>query len=138
MKLILAGTLTLAVLTLGGCALNRSELGGDVSREEHEFRVSAPFMGVSMNQGEVETVDVTIHRGDMFNQDVVLRMKTSDDLTIEPVMTTIRSSDTDTVQLVITADADAALVTHQVEVEATPATLGKSTWVRFPVRVTAR
>ena len=138
MKLLLAGSLALAVLTFGGCAMmNRSEKGGEVSRVDQDFRISAPIMGTSVKQGEVQTVLVTLHRGEQFNQDVDIRVMTPEGLSIEPDTATIRSSDTSSVQLVITANKNAALVTHQVEVQATP-TRGKATSVQFPVRVTAQ
>lgn len=80
---------------------------------------------------------LTLHRGDQFNQDVDIRVRAPRDLSVDPRSTTIRSSDTNTLQLVITADEDAALVTHEVVVEATPSD-GKATWLQIPVKVTPR
>ncbi len=137
MKSLIVGTLAVAVLTLGGCSLNRSEVGGEVSSPDSNFRMSAPLMETSVRQGEVRTVTVSLNRGRSFTQDVNLTIEEPRGLSIEPNDITVRSSDRQDVQLVITADEDAPIAVHQVEVQAEPET-GKTTWVQFPVRVTAR
>ena len=137
MRMLIACGVALAILTSGGCALNRSEKGGEISLSNSEFRISAPVMGTSVKQGQVQTVQVNLHRGAQFNQDVDIRVKTPDGLSVEPESITIRASDPAAVQLVLTADDDAPIVTLQVEVEGTPKR-GKATWVQFPVRITPR
>jgi uncharacterized membrane protein len=94
-------------------------------------------METSVRQGEVQTVTVSLNRGASFRQDVDLSIVAPDGLSVEPSDVTVRSSDRQEVQLVITADDDAPIGVHNLEVQAEPET-GKKTWVQFPVRVAAR
>lgn len=137
MRYVIAGILAVTLLASSGCSLNRSGKGGNVSSAEGDFRVTAPLLETRIRQGEVQTVRVDLQRGEYFNQDVRMKVVAPEGLSIEPSTFIVRASDKEAVQLVITADDHAALVSHDVEVQATPET-GKATWVQFPVRVIKR
>lgn len=137
MRNVIAATLAVALMAMSGCALNRSEKGGEVASDKRDFRISAPVMATTVAQGEVQPITVTLHRGEYFRDDVELKVKAPKGINVDPSSVTVAAGDSSSVQFVISAASDAPLATYQVEVQAEPDN-GKATWVQFPVKVVAR
>jgi uncharacterized membrane protein len=129
LMIVMALALTVAV----GCSL--SNRGGGVSTDEG-FRIAVPILGTQVKQGEIQTVAVTVHRGENFKRDVKLQIKASKGISVEPTSVWVKASDKPEVQLQVSAARNAALGEYRVYVEGTPAS-GQSSSVDFKVKVVA-
>ncbi len=91
-----------------------------------------------IKQGEVQSVTISLKRGDAFKQDVTLEIKLSkgEGITFDPAKVIVKAGDKADVQLTITVPKDAALGEYKVSVKGTPTT-GESTSVEFNVKVLA-
>jgi uncharacterized membrane protein len=129
MMIVVALALTAAV----GCSL--SNRGGGVSTDEG-FRIAVPAVDTQVKQGELQTVTVSVHRGEYFKRDVKLQIKASKGISVEPTSVWVKAGDKPDVQLQVSAAKDAALGEYRVYVEGTPAS-GASNSVDFKVKVVA-
>jgi uncharacterized membrane protein len=116
MKKVFAGML-IAALALTGCK-TKSEQGGGAGNDT--FRIVVPAMTTDVKQGELQTVRVTLERGDGFKQPVKLELKAPDGIQIEPKDATVQPGDKGDVQLKITAAEDATIGEHKIMVKGTP------------------
>jgi uncharacterized membrane protein len=123
---------TLALATVSGCYSN-SEKGGGVLKGEG-FKIAVPTFETEIKQGEVQSVTISIERGESFKQDVKLMFKTTKGISVEPTDVMVKASDTPDVQLRITVPKTAALGVYSVSVKGTPKT-GEPTSTAFDVRV---
>jgi uncharacterized membrane protein len=97
------------------------------------FRVVVPHE-VTLQQGAVQTVNVSLDRGDLFKQDVKLNVKGTPGISVDPTSTTIKASAGPDAMVKLTAAKDAALGEYRVSVTATPAN-GETTMTEFRVKV---
>ena len=136
-KLIVIVVVMLAVLTISGCdtAQSNSPKGGSVAKGEG-FEIAVPTFDVDMKQGDVQTIAISIKRGESFKQDVTLEIKAAKGISIEPTNVTVKASDIPDVQLRITIPKDAALGVYLVSVKGTPKTGGVAA-TEFSVKVVA-
>jgi uncharacterized membrane protein len=125
--------MALALTAVVGCSL--SNRGGGVSTDEG-FRIAVPAVDTEVKQGEIQTVTVSLHRGESFKRDVKLQIKASKGISVEPTHVRVKAGDNPDVQLRIAAAKDAALGEYRVYVEGTLAT-GEPTSVDFKVKVVA-
>jgi uncharacterized membrane protein len=114
-----------------------SPKGGSTLKGEG-FKIAVPTFDTKVKQGEVQSVTISIERGDSFKQDVTLEIKLSkgEGLTFDPAKVVVKAGDKPDVQLTITAPKDVALGENKVSVMGTPTT-GEATSVEFNVKVVA-
>jgi uncharacterized membrane protein len=93
-----------------------------------------PSTDTEIKQGEIQTVAVSLQRGELFKRDVKLEIKPSKGISVEPTHATIKASAKPDMQLRITAAKDAALGEYRVYVKGTPES-GEATQVEFTVKV---
>ena len=123
---------TLALVTVFGC-YSSSEKGGSVLKGEG-FKIAVPTFDIEIKQGEVQSVTISLERGEYFKQDVKLIFKTTKGISVEPTDVMVKASDKPDVQLRITVPKDAALGVYSVSVKGTPKT-GEPTSTAFNVKV---
>jgi uncharacterized membrane protein len=132
MKMALAVGL-IAMLALVGC--KKSQPGGGAGTDT--FKVVVPAMSADVKQGEVQTVRVSVERGEGFKQGIKLEVKAPTGLQVDPSSTTIQPGDKGDVQLKITAAKDAPLGSQKIMVEGTP-DQGAPATKEFNVTVSAK
>jgi uncharacterized membrane protein len=135
MKKLIMIVVTLALVTVSGCYTVQSDSpkGGSVLKGEG-FKIAAPTFDVDMKQGDVQSVAISIERGESFKQDVKLEIRAAKGISVEPTNVTVKAGDTPDVQLRITIPTDAALGVYLVSVKGTPET-GGATATDFSVKV---
>jgi uncharacterized membrane protein len=133
MKRSMMIVVTVALTAAVGCSL--SNRGGGVSTDEG-FRIAVPALDTQVKQGELQTVTVSVHRGEYFKRDVKLQIRASKGISVEPTSAWVKAGDKPDVQLRIAAARDAALGEYRIYVEGTPAS-GQPTSVEFKVKVVA-
>ncbi len=134
MKTAIAIVVTLAVAAVLGCQ-STSPRGGGMAQDEG-FQIVVPTSAPELKQGEVQTVAVSLQRGELFKRDVKLEIKPSKGISVDPTHAVVKASAKPEVQLRITAAKDAAIGEYRVYVKGTPAT-GEATQVEFVVKVVA-
>ncbi len=114
-----------------------SPKGGSAVKGEG-FKIVVPTFDTKIKQGEVQSVTISLERGDAFKQDVKLEIKLSkgEGITFDPAKVVVKASDKADVQLTITASKNTAIGEYKVSVTGTPTT-GESTSVEFKVNVVA-
>ena len=114
-----------------------SPKGGSALKGEG-FKIAVPTFDTKIKQGEVQSVTISLERGESFKQDVTLEIKLSkgEGLTFDPAKVVVKAGDKPDVQLKISAPKDAALGEYKVSVTGTPTT-GEATSVEFNVKVVA-
>jgi uncharacterized membrane protein len=130
MRTAIAIVMTMAAATLFGC---QSPQGGGVSRDEG-FKIGVPILDTKIKQGDSQTVNISLHRGKNFAQDVKLSITTTTGISVDPTEFLIRASEKPELNLRITAPRDAALREYRVHVAGTPQT-GEPTTIDFTVKV---
>ena len=126
--------MTLALATVVGCQ-STSPRGGGMAQDE-SFKIVVPSTDTVIKQGEVQTVAVSLQRGELFKRGVKLEIKPSKGISVDPTNALVKASDKPDVQLRITAAKNAALGEYRVYVKGTPET-GEPTSVEFTVKVVA-
>jgi uncharacterized membrane protein len=132
MKTAITIVMTLVLATVLGCQ-SASPRGGGMAQDEG-FKIVVPTSAPELKQGEVQTVDVSLQRGEYFKRDVKLEIKPSKGISVEPTHALLKASAKPDVQLRITAAKDAALGEYRVYVKGTPES-GEPTQVEFTVKV---
>ena len=122
MKTLIAMFMMLALLFVTGC-WNTSNKGG-VAPTYEQFSVTVPS-SVTIKQGEIKNVTVSLNRGSDFKQDVQLDVK-ADDISVTPTSILVKSSDNPDAQVQVAALKNAALGNYIFTVKGTP-TNGKPT-----------
>jgi uncharacterized membrane protein len=114
-----------------------SPKGGSAIKGEG-FKIAVPTFDTKIKQGEVQSVTLSLERGDAFKQDVTLEIKLSkgEGITFDPAKVIVKAGDKADVQLTITVPKGAALGEYKVSVTGTPTT-GEPTSVEFNVKVVA-
>jgi uncharacterized membrane protein len=112
-----------------------SPKGGSTLKGEG-FKIAVPMFDTKIKQGEVQSVTISLERGESFKQDVTLEIKLfkGEGITFDPAKVIVKAGDKADVQLTITAIKNAALGEYKVSVTGTPTT-GESTSVEFNVKV---
>jgi len=123
----------LALTGLFGC--ETSPRGGGPT-EDDSFRLVVPSSTIVMKQGAVQTVEVSLVRGDYFKQDVRLTLRSSPGLNVDPSTTVIRASERPLAQIKLGVGKDVALGEYRVTVTAAPVA-GDTTTADFRVNVIA-
>ncbi|RPI59120.1 MAG: hypothetical protein EHM48_09380, partial [Planctomycetaceae bacterium] len=103
MKTVIALVTSLFVLSAVGC---ESPRGGGMSGGEG-FKIGTPTFTTQVKQGTTENVKITLNRGEYFKRDVMLEIKASRGLTVEPTEYTVKGNEQPDVNLKITAAKDA-------------------------------
>ena len=134
MRTMITIVMTMAVAAVLGCQ-STSPRGGGVSADEG-FKIVVPSSAPEVKQGEVQTVAVSLQRGEFFKRDVTLEIKPSKGISVDPTNALIKASAKPDAQLRITAAKNAALGEYRVYVKGTPET-GEPTSVEFTVKVVA-
>jgi len=134
MKTAITIVMTLVLATVYGC--QSSSLRGGGMTKDLGFKITVPTFDTNIKQGEVQTVAVSLERGDYFKQDVKLQIETSTDLSIYPTDILVKASESPDVQLRIATTKDTALGSYLVSVKGTPKT-GEPTSTAFTVKVVA-
>ena len=133
MKTAITIVMALVLTALFGC--QTSPQGGGMSRDEG-FKIAVPTFTTEVKQGELQTVTVSLHRGEYFKRDVKLEIRPSKGISVDPTHALVKGSDNPDVQLRITAAKNADLGEYRVYVKGTPES-GESTSVDFNVKVVA-
>ena len=134
MKTAIAFVATLALAVVSGCQ-SPGPRGGGISSDAG-FKIVVPTFGTEVKQGELQTVAVSIQRGDYFKRDVRLEIKATKGLGVAPTNIMVKASDKPNVQLQITASKDTALGEYRIYLTGTPDT-GQPTSAEFKVKVVA-
>ena len=134
MKTASAFLTMLALAVVSGCQ-SAGPRGGGVSKDEG-FKIAVPTFQTEVKQGELQTVAVSIQRGEYFKRDVRLEIKASKGIAVDPTNIMVKASDKPDVQFRITAAKDAALGEYRIYVTGTPDT-GQPTSAEFKVKVVA-
>jgi uncharacterized membrane protein len=135
MKTAMALSLTLALATVCGCRVS-SPRGGIMAKEQG-FKIQVPRFTVDIKQGDVETVKVSLKRGDYFKQDVWLQAVAPEGLSVDPNDVVVKASDRPEAELEVMAASDAALGKYRISIKGAPTT-GQSISAEFTVEVKAR
>jgi uncharacterized membrane protein len=111
---------------------------GGSTRKGEGFKIAVPTFDTKIKQGEIQTVTISLERGESFKQDVTLKIKLSkgEGITFNPAKVLVKASDKPDVQLQISAAKDAAIGEYIVSVTGTPTT-GEPTSTEFNVKVVA-
>ena len=133
MSKLLMGVL-IAAAALMGCSKS-SEKGGGAGSDT--FKIVVPTMTGDVKQGELQTVRVTLERGDGFKQKVKLELKAPAGIEVDPKDATVQPGDKGDVQVKITAAKDAPLGEHKIMVKGTP-DKGEPTETEFKITVAAK
>lgn len=114
-----------------------SDKGGGALKGEG-FKIGVPTFDTKIKQSEVQTITISLERGESFKQDVTLEIKLfkGEGLTFDPAKVTVKANDKPDIQIRISAAKDANLGDYKVFVNGTPTT-GESTSTEFNVKVTA-
>ena len=134
MKTAIAIVMTLVLATVFGCE-SASPRGGGMAQDEG-FKIVVPNSALEIKQGEVQTVAVSLQRGELFKRDVKLEIKPTKGISVDPANALIKGSAKPDVQLRITAPKNADFGEYRVYVKGTPET-GEPTSVEFTVKVVA-
>jgi len=134
MKKIIA-TIVLSLVMSTMLYATDSPKGGSMLKGEG-FKIDVPTFDVKVKQGETQTIDIQLQRGDSFKQDVTLEIKLSkgEGLTFDPAKIDVKAGDKSDLQFMIKAPKDAELGGYMVSVTGTP-TSGEATSVEFGVEV---
>ena len=102
------------------------------------FKIAVPTFDTKINQGETQSVTLSLERGDSFKQDVTLEIKLSkgEGITFDPAKVLVKAGNKPDVQLMITVPKNAAIGEYKVAVTGTPKT-GEPTSTEFNVNVVA-
>lgn len=112
-----------------------SPQGGGVGEGE-DFKISVPYFSTKIAQGQVQTVKISLDRGESFKQDVTLKIKAGKGIKVDPTEAVVKVGDKSEMQIKITVPEDAAIGEYIVSVKGTPKT-GETTSVGFKVNVVA-
>jgi len=132
MKTAMVIVMTLALTIAFGCM---SPKGGGMSKDEG-FKIQVPMFTTDIKQGDRQTINVTVRRGELFKQDVRLEMKASQGISVTPANVLVKASDAPEVPLQIMAPRNAALGEYRIYVKGTPQT-GEPTSIEIKVKVVA-
>jgi len=132
MKTAMVIVMTLALTVVFGCM---SPKGGGMSKDEG-FKIQVPMFATDIKQGDRQTINVTVRRGELFKQDVRLEIKASEGISVTPTNVLVKASDTKDVPLQIAVPKNAALGEYRVFVKGTPQT-GEPTSIEIKVKVVA-
>ena len=102
--------------------------------QEVGFKIAVPSFTTEIKQGEVQSVPVSLERGDYFKQDVKLQIQAPKGISVEPTSVLIKSSDRPEVQIRITVPKDASIGEYIMYVNGVPKT-GEPTSTVFYVKV---
>ena len=124
----------IAAATLTGCD-TKSEQGGGAGNDT--FRIVVPTMTADVKQGEIQTVRVSLERGDAFKQGVRLELKAPTGVQVDPSDATVKPGDKGDIQLKISAAKDAPIGEQKILVKGTP-DKGERTETEFRITVSAK
>ena len=132
MKTAMTVVTTLAVACFFGCQ-SASPRGGGMAQDE-SFKIVVPSTDTQIKQGEIQTVAVTLQRGETFKRDVKLEIKPSKGISVDPMKAVVKAGAKPDVQLRITAAKDAPIGEHKIQIKGTP-DKGEPTETEFKITV---
>lgn len=116
MKTAIAIVMSLGLMMVLGCESSR---GGGISRDEG-FKITTPALVTTIKQGQAESVNISLNRGETFKRDVTLEIRSSKGINVEPTQVVVKGNDKPDVQLRVSVPKDADLGTYKVFVKGTP------------------
>jgi uncharacterized membrane protein len=127
----LCGGLAVMIVAVAGC--NKSNSGGLAGEE---FKLSAPGMATTIKQGDTQTVTVTVKKDKNFKQDVALKAKAPEGLTVKLGSAVVKAADDASaeIRVKIAVAKDASVGEHTITVTGTP-DKGNPTSVDITVKV---
>ncbi len=134
MKTAMVMSFMLALAVVSGCQTS-SQKGGSVQKGKG-FTIAVPTFATEIKQGQIQSVAISLIRGDYFKQDVKLQITAPAGLSVDPDSLTIKASEKAEVQLRVAAASNAALGDYRIAVKGVPKT-GESTMTVFIVKVAA-
>jgi uncharacterized membrane protein len=130
MKTALAVVMALSLMVTVGC---QSPRGGGMSGGEG-FTIGIPTFDTKIKQGDTESVNISLNRGEFFKRDVTLDIRASKGISVEPTHAVVRGNEKPDVTLRITAPRDTSLGEYKIFVKGTPET-GEPTSTEITVKV---
>lgn len=121
----------LGMLSFSGAGCQSSRGGGVSAGEGFKFN-TPPTM--TLKQGEVQSVELTVVREERFKRDVTVDIRATRGLEVTPTRVLLTAAGVPTVNMRIAASRNAAIGEHRVFIEGTPAT-GEATSTEFVVQV---
>jgi uncharacterized membrane protein len=134
MKIAIAIVSVAALMAAAGCSSNDS-LGAAAGSDE-SYLISTPGLEPEVHQGDIQTVTVSLDRGDYFKQDVQLQFRSTSGISVQPTNILVKASASPDVQIQVAAAKDAALGENRVNVTGTAAN-GEPVSIDFNVKVVA-
>ncbi len=133
MKTAINSVLMLVLVCLHGCQ-SSSPRGGGMTKDVG-FKIAVPTFGTEIKQGEVQSVTISLERGDYFKQDVEFQIQASTPgISVEPTSILIKSSGKPEVPIRITVPENAPIGDYIIYVKGEPET-GEPTSTVFTVNV---
>jgi len=129
----ITSVLTLALAAMVGCQ-SSSPRGGGMTKDVG-FKIAVPTFGTEIKQGEVQSVTISLERGDYFKQDVEMQIQASTPgISVEPTSVLIKSSEKPEVHVRITVPQNAPIGDYIIYVKGEPES-GEPTSTVFTVNV---
>ena len=126
--------LPVAALFAFGTGCNKSPEGGTPNSPSN-FTFSLPVGTKDVKQGTAETYEASIERGAEFKKDVKLSVNKLDKVEVKLSKDVIKASEDGKFTITVTADKEAALAEHPIQVTGTPEGGGAATTGEFKVKV---
>jgi len=98
------------------------------------FKIVTPPIETTIKQGETQTVNISLNRGEYFKRDVKLDIKASKGISVEPAQALVKGNEKPDVHLRITAASDAELGAYKIFVKGTPES-GEATSTEIKIKV---
>ena len=135
MKNVIATTIVLTLILATVSSGTDSPKGGGALKGEG-FKIAVPTFDTKIKQGEVQSVTISLERGESFKQDVTLEIKlvNGKGITFDPAKVLVKASDKPNVQIQVSAAKDAAISEYRISVMGTPKT-GEPASTEFNVKV---
>ena len=100
------------------------------------FKIDTPTFETTIKQGEIQSVTISLNRGENFKRDVTLDIRASKGISVDPTRAVVRGNDKPEMQIRIAAAKDADLGSYKIYVTGTPDT-GEAAATEINVKVVA-
>lgn len=133
MKTLIASMLTFVMAVMVGCQ-SSSPRGGGMTKDVG-FKIVVPTFDTEIKQGEVQSMTISLERGDYFKQDVELQIQASTPgISVDPTNVLVKSSGSPEVHVRVAAPKNAPIGDYTIYVKGLPET-GEPTSTVFIVKV---
>src|ERR1700690_1996337 len=107
MNRILAALTVISLLGIWGCEVSSPRGGGVAAADGFNLVVARPDM--ELKQGAIETLSISVARGDSFKQDVKLEVRADKGISVDPGSIAVKASEPGTAMIHVSADKNAAV-----------------------------